>query len=197
MMLENDKPKLLYPLDIQFFAEEESPIEADPVDPSPADNPAPTYTEQELQAKVDEALAQAKADIENEVASARSEAEKLAKMNADEKAQYELEKREQALATKEQKIAARELRSETLNMLADAKYNLPADVIDLVLGTDAETTTKNIETFKKVFDAAVQKVVDERLAGKSPTVGNGTQQAQGAEELAREQFASALTGGAK
>ncbi|MEC1178533.1 DUF4355 domain-containing protein [Metasolibacillus meyeri] len=187
------KPKLLVSLSLQYFADEPpvtDPVETDPV----TDNPAPTYTEQEVQAKVDEAVAQAKANLDNEVATARSEAEKLAKMNAEEKAKYELEKREQALATKEKNIALRELRSETLNMLADKKYNLPADVIELVLGEDAETTTKNIETFKQVFDAAVQKVVDERLAGKSPTVGNGIPQAQGAEELVREQFARALGG---
>lgn len=193
-MFVNNTPKLLLPLNIQYFADE-PPATNNPVDEPPANNPAPTYTEEDFQTKLQEELAKAKATHDDEVAAARSEAEKLAKMNADEKAKFELEKREQALAAKEQNIATRELRNETLTMLADAKYNLPADVIDLVLGQDAEKTTKNIETFKQVFDAAVQKVVDERLAGKSPTVSNGTQ-AQGAEELAREQFARALTGGA-
>lgn len=186
------KSKLLVPLNLQYFAEEPpatDPVETDP----PTDNPAPTYTEQEFQTKLQEELAKLKAGHDDEVAAARSEAEKLAKMNADEKAKYELEKREQTLTAKEQEIAARELRSETLNMLADKKYNLPAEVIDLVLGEDAETTTKNIETFKQIFDAAVQSVVEERLAGKSPSVGTGVA-AKGAEEQIREQFANGLKG---
>lgn len=194
-MFVNDAPKLLLKLDIQYFAGDELPTPADPVEQQTTELPIATYTEEDFQAKLQEELAKAKAELDNEVASARTEAEKLAKMTADQKAAYEMEKREQELTAKEQKIAARELRSETFNLLADKKYNLPADVIDLVLGEDAETTTKNIETFKQVFDAAVQKVVDNRLAGKSPTVSNSTQ-AQGAEELAREQFARALTGGA-
>ncbi|GLC87499.1 DUF4355 domain-containing protein [Lysinibacillus piscis] len=189
-MFVSNLPKLLLTLNIQYFADEP------PADDSSAgeENPAPTYTEQDFQTRLQEELAKAKADHENEVATARTEAEKLAKMTADQKATYELEKREQELATKEQKIAARELRSETLNMLADAKYNLPAEVIDLVLGADAETTTKNIETFKQVFDVAVQKSVEERLAGKSPSSGTPTTQ-NGQLDVIREQFAKALGGG--
>ncbi|WP_312124076.1 DUF4355 domain-containing protein [Lysinibacillus boronitolerans] len=191
-MFVNDVPKMLLPLNIQYLADDpptddsqDSPVsnEGDPV----------TYTEEDFQKRLQEEVAKATTKHADDLAAARTEAEKLAKMNADEKAKYELEKREQDLAAKEQEIAARELRSETLSMLADKKYNLPAEVIDIVLGENAETTIKNIETFKAVFDAAVQKSVEERLAGKSPSTGTSGA-GKGTEEQIREQFANGLKG---
>lgn len=203
-VLENLKPKLLLPLDIQFFADGggDLPTEPQGVDnlsggnePTPTQsNPEPkTYTEEDLNKRVQEELAKMTAKHQEDLATARTEAEKLAKMNADEKAKYELEKREQELAAKEKEIALRELRAETLKTLADPKYNLPAEVLDLVLTEDSETTNKNIQTFKEVFDKAVQSAIEQRLAGKSPQVGNlPTQKTD--EEKVREQFAQALGG---
>lgn len=192
--------KLLLPLDIQYFADGDPEPPVDPVEPAPAGGtdpqpPAPpvTYTEEDFQKRLQEELAKAGNQHKEQLEAALSEAQKLAKMNADEKAKYELEKREQDLAAKEKDIASRELRAETLKTLADPKYNLPAEVIDLVLADDAETTTQKMDTFKKVFDTAVQSAVETRLAGKSPTVGTG-QTKVSTEEQAREQFAKALGG---
>lgn len=195
-MFVNNNLKMLLPLNLQYFADDPPPADppaANPQDPPPKEGDPATYAEKEFQKRLQEEISKVTTKHADDLAAARTEAEKLAKMNADEKAKYEFEKREQDLAAKEQDIATRELRAETLKTLADKKYNLPAEVIDLVLGADAETTTKNIETFKTVFDAAVQSAVEERLAGKSPSTGTGGA-GKGTEEQIREQFAKGLKG---
>ena len=102
-MFVNDVPKMLLPLNIQYLADDpptddsqDSPVsnEGDPV----------TYTEEDFQKRLQEEVAKATTKHADDLAAARTEAEKLAKMNADEKAKYELEKREQDLAAKEQPI---------------------------------------------------------------------------------------------
>lgn len=45
--------------------------------------------------------------------------------------------------------------------------NLSLDVIDFVSGDNVETTIKNIEKFKSLVDAEVQKVVRERISAGS------------------------------
>lgn len=191
--------KSLLPLDIQTFSEDVDPPNEPPAgqgDGAGGEPPAQTtttFTEEDFNKRLQEELAKAGIQHQEQLEAALSEAQKLAKMNADEKAKYELEKREQELAVKEKDIATRELRAETVKTLADPKVNLPAEVIDLVLADNAENTSKNIETFKKVFDAAVQTAVESRLTGKAPRVGSGTL-ATTAEEQAREQFAKALGG---
>lgn len=188
-MSENKKQWLSLPL--QFFSEGEGDSNPEPVGSVEGEEPSTGSLEADyetrLQAEIEKINTQHQAELET----ARSEAEKLAKMSADEKAKFEFEQRENKLTEKEQAIAARELRSETLNVLSEK--SLPHEIIDIVLADDADKTSKNIEAFKSVFDKAVQASVEERLKGTSPQVGNGTA-GKGTEEQVREQFAKALGG---
>ncbi len=109
-------------------------------------------------------------------------------MSPEEKAAAEQAQRLTELEKREQAIALRELRAETAQNLA-AK-NLPAEALDVVLGADKAATEKNITAFTAMFDAAVQKQVETRLAGKTPPAG----QEQKTEDTVREQFKKALNG---
>lgn len=156
--------------------------------PNSGEGAAKSFSQEELNQLLADEKAKWEQDAAAKIEAAKSEAEKLAKMTADEKAQFELDKRIKELEDKEQSIALRELKAETLKTLSEK--GLPADVLDLVLADNAENTLKKVETFKATFDKAVQAAVDERLKGKSPNLGTGTS----IEEQAREQFANALKG---
>lgn len=188
-MLKNKEEKFLK-LNIQYFADG-GEGEGEETPPAGETIPEGTYTEEDFQKRLGEEIEKAVSKHAEELEAAKTEAEKLAKMNAAEKAEHDFKKREQALLDKESNIAARELKAETLKTLSDKQ--LPSTVIDIVLAADAESTSKNIDAFKDVFDNAVQTAVEERLSGKSPTVGNGGG-AKAADEQARETFANALKG---
>lgn len=50
---------------------------------------------------------------------------------------------------------------------------LPIQLIDFLLGTDLESTNKNIDTFKSIFDNHIQKQVEARIQGNSYTPPKG------------------------
>lgn len=202
-LFETAEQKILMPLDIQFFADggESTNPEVNPTgvenqgdnNPTPSNVEQTTYTEEDFNKRLQEEIAKITSKHQEDLEAARKEAETLAKMNADEKAQYELEKREQELAAKEKEIAQRELRAETLKTLADPKNNLPAEALEFVIAEDAETTNKKIQVFKEFFDKAVQSAVEQRLAGKSPQVGNVPTQKSEIDKV-REEFEQGLGG---
>lgn len=95
-----------------------------------------------------------------------SEAEKLAKMTAAEKAEYLQNKKMQELTDREASITRRELMAEAKNTLAEK--NLPVGLADILNYTDADACKASIETVEKAFQSAVQDAVNERLKGGKP-----------------------------
>lgn len=97
------------------------------------------------------------------------EAAKLAKMKADEKTEYERQKRETALAEREAAITKRELRAEAVTQLAEK--GLPSALADLLDYSSAENCKKSMESAEKAFGEAVEKSVNDKLKGKPPKTG--------------------------
>lgn len=95
-----------------------------------------------------------------------SEAEKLTKMNKEEKAAYMQQKKEKELSDRESAVARKELMAEAKNTLAEKK--LPAGLAEVLNYTDAETCNKSIAAVEKAFQAAVEAAVQERLKGGEP-----------------------------
>jgi len=95
-----------------------------------------------------------------------SEAEKLAKMTKDEKAQYLQQKKEKELADKEAAITKRELMAEAKNTLAEK--GLPSTLAELLVYTDADACNTSIGTLEKAFQSAVDVAVEERIKGGKP-----------------------------
>lgn len=95
-----------------------------------------------------------------------SEAEKLAKMNKEEKAQYMQQKKEKELSDREAAITRKELMAEAKNTLAEKK--LPAGLAEVLDYSDAETCSKSIEAVEKAFQEAVEAAVEEKLKGNDP-----------------------------
>ena len=95
-----------------------------------------------------------------------SEAEKLAKMTAQEKAEYLQKKKEKELADRETQITKRELEATAKNTLTDK--GLPVELSEVLNYADAESCNQSITVVEKAFQAAVEKAVEERLKGDRP-----------------------------
>ena len=113
----------------------------------------------EFDKRLKQALQTAQTEWETQQQEKITEAEKLKKMNADEKAKYEQDKRSKDITTRELKAQA----YETL-----AEKNLPKELIDALNFSDAETCNASIEAVEKAFQNAVKKAVDDRLRSKPP-----------------------------
>ena len=125
-----------------------------------------TYTEEEVQALLqkegDRRVTEALKKAERKQADKAKEAEKLARMNATEKYEYELEQREKAIAEKERALTLAENKNEASKILAEKDIDLA--LVDFVVAEDADTMNENIKKLDKAIKASVAK----RLAGKSP-----------------------------
>ncbi len=95
-----------------------------------------------------------------------SEAEKLAKMTKEEKAQYMQQKREKELTDREAAITRKELMAEAKNTLASD--GLPQELAEVLDYSDADTCNKSMEKVKEVFQRAVETAVEEKLKGGKP-----------------------------
>ena len=94
------------------------------------------------------------------------EAQKLAKMDADERLQYELEQREKAIEAKERELALSENRNVASKILADKGLSL--DLVDFIVDEDADTMKTRIDVLDKAFKKSVKAEVEKRLGGTSP-----------------------------
>ena len=131
-----------------------------------------TFTQAEIDALISQTIAKERAKAEKAVAAAKTEAEKLATMTAEEKAEHERQAREDKLAAREAELTKRELRATALQTLAEK--SLPAELADVLDYADADKCNASIGSVEKVFRAAVQKGVEERMKGETPTAGAGT-----------------------
>ena len=128
------------------------------------------------QADIDRILAREQAKWkrgqEKAISEARTEAERLATMSADERTEAERVRREAAIAQREQEITRRELHAQALEELA--VRGLPRDLSGILNYKDADACSASIEATDKAFRAAVQSAVDERLRGQLAPKGAGS-----------------------
>ena len=134
---------------------------------------AKTFTQDELNAIIDKRLERERKDAQARIDKAVTEAQKLAKMSADERAEHEKQAHEKALADREAEITKRELRAEAKSHLSDK--GLPIELAEILPYTDADTTNAAIVATEKVFRLAVEKGVNERLKGQAPKVSPPTE----------------------
>ena len=120
----------------------------------------------EFDRRVQKALGTAKEKWEALMDDKLSEADKLAKMNKEEKAEYLRQKQEKELKDREAAITRRELMAEAKNTLAEKK--LPAGLAEVLNYADADSCSKSIEAVEKAFQEAVKAAVEEKLKGGTP-----------------------------
>lgn len=133
-------------------------------------NEPKTYSQEEfdkaLQSEVDRRVTQAMEKANRKADARVKEAEKLAKMNEQQRYEYELESREKAIAEKEKQLALAENKATAASILADK--GISAKLVDFVVAEDADTMANNIQLLDQEFKASVKAEVEKRLATTTP-----------------------------
>lgn len=122
--------------------------------------------------ELDEIIKRKKAEWKKEQDKKLKEAEKLAQMNAQERAEHERDELQKQLDAYKKKEALSEMSKVARKMLQDENIGVGDDVLTLLVNEDAETTKAAINDFSKAFKAAVEKEVNERLKGKHISKGD-------------------------
>ena len=129
-----------------------------------------TYTEAEVQAllqsEADRRVSSALKKQEARFNEKMKESEKLARMNEQEKFQYQLEQREKELAERERQLSLSENKASAMKVLADKGLNV--GLVDFVVTDDAETMKANIDLLERAFKASVKAEVEKRLSSSTP-----------------------------
>lgn len=122
-----------------------------------------TFTQEQL----NKYLATEKAKWKQEAEAEKNEAERLAKLTAEEKA-----------AEKEKKLAEREIELNYKELVGNAKdvlsdKGIPASFANWIVSKSdtAENVTQKIEDFSKKFNSELEKMVVKRLSGNVPKSG--------------------------
>ena len=122
----------------------------------------------EFDRRVQKALETAKSKWEAEEQTKRTEAEKLAKMDAEQKAKYELKKANEERDSAIAKLNAYELKNTAIKIAQEKGLDISLlEDIDYSKQT-AETINTIIDTKKAVFDKALEKAIKDRFKEKSP-----------------------------
>lgn len=98
------------------------------------------------------------------------EARKLEKMNEDEKADYKIKKLQKELEGYKKRENQSAMAKVAQSMLVEEGFNISDDLVSNLITDEAESTKDNVKDFTKLLKEAVEKEVNERLKGKSPTV---------------------------
>ena len=152
----------------------------------PADEPAKTYTQEELDAAVKDAIDKAKAENDelfNKKWDAKyakykedekkriDEAKRLAEMTAQEKAEHERDEMRKELEALKAANTRAEMKSEARAILKERHITAPEEILDVLVTTDAEATKKAVEAYAEAFSTAKEEAVKDALKGDAPKTG--------------------------
>jgi hypothetical protein len=154
-----------------------------------------SYTEEELQKllqsetdkRVTQAIQTAKAKWEQEfdekLKHEKTEAEKLAKLTEQERLKLEFDKKMEAFETERKQFLREKLELQTVKELS--AIGLPTDFSKFIVAETADEIKTNIDTFKKHWETAIEKAVNEKLSGTTPKTAT---KKDGTTTVTKEQF---------
>ncbi len=157
--------------ELQMFAEEATEQTAEPTEDTKTETKEPKSEKKYSDEEVDRILSKKFAKWKEQEEKAVKEAEKLAKMDAIQKAEYEREQMQKELDEYKRKDALASMTNTARNMLADANISVSDELLSVMVSTDADETKAAIDAFKNAFNEAVEKAVKERIKGEPPTKG--------------------------
>lgn len=175
----------LLKMNLQLFAEP-----ADPGNPEPEEKGTELnvneLTEEQLAAikekhgfktddDVNDIVKNKKSRWQKDLEKEREEYDKLNKMNADEKLQYQLDQQAEKLAEYERKETLSKMSETASEMLTEKGVTASKEVLSLLVSEDAETTSTNVKAYLTVIEAERELIkadFEKRLGAKIPLGGN-------------------------
>lgn len=143
------------------------------------ENNVNTEVKEEVKAEVKTEKTYTRAEVEQikkaereillkEMEAKRTEAEKLAKMDAEEKHKYELEKERERANNAESKLNAYELKEEAIKIASGKE--LPISLLSVIDYTkeNAESIKTKIDEIEVVYKQAIQSGINDRMKEKTP-----------------------------
>lgn len=148
-------------------------------EPKGGERNTPKYSEDDVDKIIDKKFAEWQKKQEKK----ESEAERLGKMTAEEKANERIKALEDKLAAAERKEARSAMAKEARAILHAANINVNDELLANLVSDNAESTQAAVKSFITLFNSAVEKAVKEAYKGETPKKG-------GAASLTKEQILS-------
>lgn len=130
----------------------------------------PKYTDADLDRIINRKFAEMQKKKEKETA----EAERLAKLSAEERNNERFSALERELAEYKQRDARNAMTAEARKMLQSKGVNASDALLSNLVTDDAETTKSNVDNFVQLFKSAVDNAVTEKLKGNTPKKGTSS-----------------------
>ncbi|MBC8700452.1 DUF4355 domain-containing protein [Staphylococcus pseudintermedius] len=109
--------------------------------------------------------------IQDELTEKQKEADKLRKMNAEQKHQYELEKAEKERDDYKQQLESYKMRQEAMAMFNEAGMQAPESLLNMVVQDTAEATKEAVDSFVSMVNQEVQRQLESK-ATQNHVAGN-------------------------
>lgn len=145
--------------------------EAEPVNNEPAER---MFTQADVDEIINKRLAKERKKLEQKIKDEVDEATRMAQMTEAERQQAlfdkrvkDFEERERAFEEAQKALNREKMLNETSKQLA-AK-NLPIDFAEELMASTAEDTLKNIDAFEVKWQEAMNKAIESKLKGSTPT----------------------------
>lgn len=168
--------------DLQMFADDDGGAGGDPAAPTgkqpnePGAEPGaepkaqPKYTDEDVDQIIERKFAEWQKKQEKKV----SEAERLSKMTAEEKANERIKAMEDKLREYEQGAARAEMTKQARAILSDKGIHVDDALLANLISENAEATKASCESFVNLFNAAVEKAVKDKVKGEPPKAGGSS-----------------------
>lgn len=142
----------------------QDPAGADPKATEPKNEPEKKYTDEDVNRIIDRKFA----EWEKKQNKEKSEADRLANMNAQQKEQYENEQLKKQVEELLRKDALGKMAAVARGMLGEKNISVSDDLIEMLISDDAEKTKSSVDSFINAFQSAVEKAVKDALKGNTP-----------------------------
>ncbi len=133
-------------------------------------NAQKTFTQEELDKVLQDRLAKQDAKFDKKldikIKETQKEADRLNKLDTEEKEKELQTKAQKALTDKERTLTLRENKLEGIKKLDE--MGIPIKFVDFILNSDLETMDSNIEKLNSEWTTAIEEGVKTALAGKTP-----------------------------
>lgn len=179
---------------LQLFAEGEGGDGEDGGDNGAGDNGGKedVYTKEQVEALLkkrdedfDKKFNAKFAEMQKKHQSELDEAEKLAKMSAEDKAKKKMADLEKEMEKLKTANAKAEMMKTARSILADKKVTIADDLLESLVTVEAESTKTNVEQFAEAFNEAVQTEVKRVLAGTTP---NGKKDSKNGAKITKKEI---------
>lgn len=125
------------------------------------------YTDEDVDKLINRKFAEWQAKKDKEI----NEAQKLAEMNEQQKAEYKLDKLQKKLNEYKNRETLSEMAKTARAILSEQNINIPDELVSVLVTTDADTTSANVKAFAKAFQSAVSQAVDSKISHREPRTG--------------------------